>query len=92
MQAMTVFCYNNEFRAVNCRGYCNTLLLCLYGTPHTVHAWHVRLATKQGHTEARVRDRKANGCLSEMADAHSLLRLFVCDAWDLHVVLFCRRG
>lgn len=27
MQAMTVFCYNNEFRAVNRLGYCYGLLL-----------------------------------------------------------------
>lgn len=27
MQAMTVFCYNNEFRAVNCPGYCCAILL-----------------------------------------------------------------
>lgn len=30
MQAMTVFCYNNEFRAVNRLGYCYGPLLYVY--------------------------------------------------------------
>jgi hypothetical protein len=28
MQAMTVFCYSNEFRAVNRRGYCWRAFFC----------------------------------------------------------------
>lgn len=36
MQAMTVFCYNNEFRAVNCRGYCSAPLFCYACTLHPI--------------------------------------------------------
>lgn len=36
MQAMTVFCYNNEFRAVNCRGYCSSALFCYARTRHPI--------------------------------------------------------
>lgn len=28
MQAMTVFCYSNEFRAVNCLGHCCPVFCC----------------------------------------------------------------
>lgn len=36
MQAMTVFCYNNEFRAVNCRGYCWVALFCYACTRYPI--------------------------------------------------------